>query len=539
LIDGDPIEIKPVASPEPNQCDPNPPPPPPKPNRILHLHPGDILILEEVMGAKTGNPVDADPRHRHVVRLTKVEPGMDALYNQPILEIEWSQEDALPFPLCISSIGQAPDCQSLNSISVARGNVILVDHGQTFADEAIDGIVAAKPRALTCDAANQPADSTRLPDRFTTRLNKPALTFRQPLVTQGPTIRWLLQDNLQQALPQIVLRGVPEKSCHPIPGHQPPELEWIPRPDLLASQPRDRHFVVEMDNDRRAHLRFGDGELGQRPAVGTQFKATYRIGNGAMGNVGAETISHLVFRTKSTSNISLIPRNPFPAIGGTEPEPLEEVKLFAPHAFRRVLQRAIMPQDYARLAEQYRDAQGRQVQRAIATLRWMGSWYEVIVAIDPVGKAVADADFLAAIAAYLHPYRRIGHRLRVIAAHYVPLEIGMTVCVLPNFLRGHVKAELLKRFSDQRLIDGSLGFFHPDNLSFGDSITVSQMITAALSVEGVESVTVTKLQRLNQPANQELENGILPLKTYEIAQVSNDPSFPENGKFTLEMRGGR
>src|SRR6266516_3426521 len=41
--------------------------------RKQHLKVGDVLIFEEVLGPKTGNPADADPAHRHVVRLTRVE----------------------------------------------------------------------------------------------------------------------------------------------------------------------------------------------------------------------------------------------------------------------------------------------------------------------------------------------------------------------------------------------------------------------------------------------------------------------------------
>jgi hypothetical protein len=55
----------------------------------------------------------------------------------------------------------------------------------------------------------------------------------------------------------------------------------------------------------------------------------------------------------------------------------------------------------------------------------------------------------------------------------------------------------------------------------------------------VQSVTVTKLQRLQEAPNGEITNGILRLSSDEIAQLDNDPSFPEHGKLTLVMRGGR
>ena len=59
----------------------------------LHLKPGDVLIFEEVIGPKTGNSVDADPKRRHAVRLVDVQPGYDPLDpNKPITEITWDEE---------------------------------------------------------------------------------------------------------------------------------------------------------------------------------------------------------------------------------------------------------------------------------------------------------------------------------------------------------------------------------------------------------------------------------------------------------------
>jgi len=55
----------------------------------------------------------------------------------------------------------------------------------------------------------------------------------------------------------------------------------------------------------------------------------------------------------------------------------------------------------------------------------------------------------------------------------------------------------------------------------------------------VESVQVTRLQRRFERANHEIENGILPLGPAEIAQLDNDPSFPERGRLALVMKGGR
>jgi predicted phage baseplate assembly protein len=304
---------------------------------------------------------------------------------------------------------------------------------------------------------------------------------------------------------------------------------------LLSSLANDLHFVAELDNEGRAHLRFGNGELGRKLEAGMKFHAKYRTGNGLAGNVGADSISHVVLKNNQFNGFKRV-RNPMPAQGGTEREPISEVKLFAPHAFRKDLQRAVIADDYAAIV--LREFKNK-VQNAVAKLRWNGSWYEVWVAVDPFGREEADQALLDEITGRLHRYRRIGHDLVVKSAQRVPLDIELAICVRSNYLRGHVKAELLNIFSNKRLANGKIGFFHPDKLTFGDDIYLSKIVAAAQSVQGIESVEVTKMQRFGELKNNEIEKGLLPLSPFEIARLDNDPSFPENGKLVLDMRGGR
>lgn len=163
----------------------------------------------------------------------------------------------------------------------------------------------------------------------------------------------------------------------------------------------------------------------------------------------------------------------------------------------------------------------------------------MLVVVDPRGREEADAALLKEIEGRLYRYRRIGHDLVVKSAHRVPLDIELLVCVLPHYLRGHVKAELLDVFSNRMLPDGRLGFFHPDNLTFGEGIYLSKLVAVVQAVAGVESVAVNKLERLSEGPNDEIKNGILPLGPLEIARLDNDPSFPENGRLTLILGGGR
>jgi hypothetical protein len=492
------------------------------------LQAGDVLIFEEVLGPVTGNPADADPARRHAVRLTKITRGEDALYQQPILEIEWATEDALPFPFCISAIGEAPECKYLENISVARGNVILVDHGRTTGPEDLGQVPTLRTEAV-CECADHPGDIQTIAGLFRPTLSNTPLTFRESLPIDEPAkSQWtpaasLLTQAVRAALPQVQLDSQPAE-------------QWSAQYDLIESGPGDRQFVVEIDNDGFGHLRFGDGELGFQPPAGMTFSATYRVGNGVSGNVGAETISCLVLDKTTLSGASITVRNPLSAQGGTDAEPMAEAKLLAPSALRdpKEIQRAIIADDYALIAKR-----SPKIQNAAAALVWTGSWYEADVAVDPHNSETADIALLCEIARDLRQFRRMGHDLRVLAARYVPLDLKLEACALPGYLRAYVKAALLDAFSNRVLPGGQRGFFQPENLTFGEGVFLSQIIAKAQAVAGVECVTVSRFHRLFESPNHELENGVLLMRVNEIAQLDNDPNYPEHGKLEIQVEGGR
>lgn len=521
------------CEPEPNESSP--------PDRLLKLEPGDYILFEEIVGPKTGNEADADPTHRHVVRLTRVTPIEDPLYREtvasydedfgtPLLEIEWAQEDALPFALCISVIGPAKPaprrkpCELIEGISVARGNIILVDHGRTTPQNPPFDPVPTEETEVCCEGEGRVSEITITPGKFRPHLSCSPLVFAEPLRRNAAASRLLTQDP-RRAVPSVRLRTATSEPN-----------EWLPHTDLLSSDADAAQFVVEIDDDGIAHLRFGDGDCGRMPEAGTAFAAEYRIGGGVAGNVGAEAIKQIVWPSERRDDRIVRVRNPLPAQGGIAPEPVAEAKLFAPRAFRKEIQRAIIAEDYAAIVMREFPA---QVQRAGAELRWTGSWYSVRVAIDPRGTLQASPALLRQIERRLRHYRRMGHDVQVVPARYVPLEIEMIVCVESHYLRGHVRAALLDIFQSGARSNGEPGFFHPDNLSFGDAIYLSRIVGAAQAVEGVESVEITRMQRRFEAANHEIDRGVLPIDPLEVARLDNDPANPENGVIKFDLRGGR
>ncbi len=533
--------------------------------RVLNLKVGDVIVFEELLSPETGLAADADPTHRHAVRLTHVEQAVDDLYNQPILEVAWSAADALPFSLCISTLGPPPYCEEIGNISVARGNILLVDHGRSQRCEFL-GTVPTLETAVSCKGIEQPTDITLFAGKFRPKLEKSGITYTQPLPNDDPesgqfaSARELLQQNPKKALPAIDLKsGIdlnctppaiasenedqPSDDCNDDLNEQTETVDyetaliqtWLPNLDLLDCYFDDPHFVAEIDNFGFAHLRFGDGELGMLPRAGDGFTAVYRTGNSDTGNIGAESIYHLVSH-KSRGELQITPRNLLSAVGGTQSESIAEVKLFAPHAFRQRLERAIIPQDYADIVmREFKD----KVQRATADMRWTGSYDEIMVAVDQRGQEKASPALLAEIEQTVEQYRRIGHSLAVKPAQLVSLHIEMLVCVKRGYLQAHVRKAIQDKLGNRQLSDGSLGFFHPDNLTFGEGIHLSKLIAITQSVAGVESVAVEKFQRQYEDENGELDAGILKLGPLEVARVDNNPNFPDHGLLIIRMEGGR
>lgn len=306
-------------------------------------------------------------------------------------------------------------------------------------------------------------------------------------------------------------------------------IPWTVKRDLVSDSQDQNDCVVEVETDGTAFLRFGDGYYGNRPVSGSHFRVVYRVGNGIRGNIGAETLGHIITENPHIAGVA----NPLPAQGGTEPESVEEARRNAPVAFR-TQDRAVTMDDYADMTE--RDP---QVQQAAATLRWTGSWHSVFLTVDRKGGLTVDPSFETELRSSLERYRLAGQDVEIDNPRFVSLEIEMQVCVQPDYFRSDVKRELLQVLSNRVLPDGRLGVFHPDNFTFGQSVYLSPLYAAAAAVAGVGSVLVTTFQRQGTPSSESLQNGELKLGRLEIARLDNDPNFRDRGVLRLLVEGGK
>ena len=304
--------------------------------------------------------------------------------------------------------------------------------------------------------------------------------------------------------------------------------KWTATPDLLASAAADTNFVVEVESDGAAYLRFGDDTNGERPASGSSFTAVYRIGNGTAGNVGAESLVLLAADPRIESCT-----NPLAASGGIDPETSDQIRRRAPQAFLKQ-ERAITMSDYATVTEA-----NTQVEDAAATLRWTGSWYTVFITAEPQGGGNLSKSLRKCLTRYVNRYRLAGQDLKLEGPNYVPLEIELTICVDPGYFRSDVEQSLLQVLCSGTLPDGQPALFAPANFELGQTVYLSPIYAAARKVAGVQTVAATVFQPQGVETETYLQSGEIPLGPFQLARMDNDPSFPNHGQLTLKMMGGK
>lgn len=500
---------------------------------LSDLAAGDVLIFEEVLGPKTGDAMDANPLHRWAVRLTSVEmlggnglPLTDPVTNAAITEIGWADADALPFALCVSSTADSEhNFTPLADVSVALGNNVPADHGFTRGWEVLGTVPPPRLAPVASGGSgcsNAPAPVPP-PPFFFPSLKFAPLTFARDLDPSGPASAFAMQDEETPA------------ACIAVKDDSGADPTWSVASDLLGEGELDKSFVVENEQDGTTFLRFGDGQFGMAPVSGQTLQASYRTGNGTLGNIGADTFGHVsppVPTVPTDYSVIMAARNPLGGAGGRDPETPETIRQRAPFQFRTQL-RAVTEDDYG--IATMRDA---RIREARASLRWTGSWRTAFVTADPVIGLPWSGTLETEIKGELDRVRMMGVDLEVEQALIVGLRIELHICVKPGYFRVQVRRALMDIFTSRSKPDGTPGLLNPSNFTFGQTIYVGPLIAAAQQVEGVAAVEVTKFQRVDDPEVDGARAGFLSMHRLEIAHVDNDPSRPDRGVFVLSMDGG-
>ena len=474
------------------------------------------LLVQEWKSPATGTAAGADPAKRQLLELVggatgpeRAESLQDPLFPAPnnwLLRVHWRERDKLQHNYCFEI-----ECNTVRvtGVSLFHGNLLEAFHGRPH----LTPVVFKEPGQLLTAANEHHFDRTerwgaicRLPDGPLEYLDTPPGGEVPP----------------QSTLAVQVL---------PLGGGLETWRETISFIHADDSEAVGSVFVVETDELGRSLIRFGNGVNGRKLPQDVEVHCTYQVGVGPDGNVGADTLTHFdpLFHPLVTGATIW---NPLDVTNGRAPEPREEIIRRVPEAYRARQLRAVTLADYVKRAEEL-----PEVSRAAARYAWTGSWRTVQVAIDLKGTTTLDDPTRFKIEAWLNAVRLIGEDLEVRPPRFVPLRIHVALCVDANVWPEDIRFILEQEFSDGFTPDGRLGFFHPDNWTFGQELHASQILGRIQAIQGIEHVISISMKRFDDPTAA--SDAIVSLRTNEIIRVHNDPDHMELGFIDFDLQGGR
>jgi hypothetical protein len=229
--------------------------------------------------------------------------------------------------------------------------------------------------------------------------------------------------------------------------------------NFLASTSTDLHFVVAVDQNARAALRFGNSVNGAIP-IGSGV-IDYKIGGGKAGRVEERALvsTDKTYKDSLGAAVKITALNPAASSGGDDQETNAQIAINAPQSLR-VLKRAVSREDY--------EIAALKVPGVARALHVTNNEYAGVLEntgmlfIVPVGGGTASGGLLANVAAQFSntgPYPKTNtFNLIVQSAAYHTINVAGTIYMRQGFTGAQTKANVLaalQSFFAIQLADGS------------------------------------------------------------------------------------
>jgi hypothetical protein len=325
-------------------------------------------------------------------------------------------------------------CYQRKSLKI-YGNVVKATHGETRNETLGSG------------------DASRALQQFT--LKQPPLTYVSAPTTEG--IASTLQVRVN-------------------------DVEWHETDTLAGLLPNDRNFITLTDDDARTTVVFGNGKQGARLPTGIEnITAVYRSGLGKGGNVKENQISLPLTKPLGVKEVI----NPLRATGGADKESRDLARRNAPLALM-ALDRLVSTQDYADFARTFAGVGKASAARLSDGHRQMV--HVTIAGVDdiPIDKT---SDLYKNLRQALHKFGDAYQALQLEVRALMALVISAGVAILPDYLWEKVEPKIRAALLD------TFGF---DKRELGQSVFLSEVISAIQKVEGVAFVDVETLDFVNE-----------------------------------------
>jgi len=214
------------------------------------------------------------------------------------------------------------------------------------------------------------------------------------------------------------------------------------------------------------------------------------------------------------------------------------------------------------------------VARARARLVWSGAWYTILVAAllegnkgldDPLHVGAAPASGIPSelnevlwnkvvvfqrveelalppvnekltarrlLRVMIEQNRMVGSEVFLETAKAAAITFALSIRAKKGFFRTELKQALNQVFTSD---EG--GFFEPGRLAFGEDLFASDIIEAAMAVEGVEVACINRFKRVGGYPDRTAA-GVIEIAEDEFALCENNRAKPQNGTFRITVNAG-
>jgi hypothetical protein len=282
---------------------------------------------------------------------------------------------------------------------------------------------------------------------------------------------------------------------------------WTKVTQLTDFGPFDAVYSTQIDENNFVYVVFGDGVSGFIPNSNSGVKAVYRVGGGAIGNIGADIIDTIdkipgVTQEQLAVISSYVEvRNPADDFnpysvgsGGSEPEDNRSIRINASRALRSS-NRAVSLQDYSDLALSVENV-GKA--NAVSEV-----WTSVTLYVAPVrnlndldlypGKTPDNSELTSEWTSlqtttqeFFEGKTLLGSTLTIAPPVYVPVTVEIIFTKNDQFTSQQAEDDI------KRAIVNELSYQY---LDFGQVITPSEISGLINNLRAVKSATVTSLYR--------------------------------------------
>jgi len=263
---------------------------------------------------------------------------------------------------------------------------------------------------------------------------------------------------------------------------------WVRVENLLASRPTDRHYAIELGENDRATIVFGDGQNGAVPPPGVgNIEAEYRWGAHDDGNIGALTV------TTDKTGLTYVAKTTNPRSGSgwrqsmvATAEGLERAKIEGP-ATLKVLKTALNGSDIEEMTAVFEDAAGaRPFSRARVIEEGYGPKTFKNIVVGAGGNqmslgVLAELDLWFNGNQYTSPpkRKRVVSNHQVTSTNYVPRAIDVTATVHGPVTQEQVENQLKRLLAPEALKDDGVAY----EWDFGSEVPISRLSAEIFKID--------------------------------------------------------